>query len=137
MQKRGGGITTSCSKFFVLQYRKILLGNNSVYWKMSGIEIFFLHKKGISRFSVENFLSHSTEKLRRRTHLCFKKILVSKIFMYRRGASWFSRKSFVSQDRNDKPGKGTLLFSRKFLVSKNFLWVRGERGVSRFCSVKS
>ena len=32
----------------------------------------FLHEKGISRFCVENFLSHSTEKIRRRPLLCLK-----------------------------------------------------------------
>ncbi len=39
----------------------------------------------MSRFSVENFFSHSTEKLRRRTLLCFTKILVSKKLMDKRG----------------------------------------------------
>ena len=43
-----------------------------------------LHR-GISRFSVEKFLSHSTEKLRRRTLLCFKKFLVSKNLCIREG----------------------------------------------------
>ena len=38
-------------------------------------------KRGISRFSIENLLSHSTEKLRKVTLLCFKKFLVSKKFM--------------------------------------------------------
>ena len=47
------------------------------------ISIFYA-KEGVSRFSVENFRSHSTEK----SHwaaLCFKKILLSKNFMHRRG----------------------------------------------------
>ena len=40
-------------------------------------------------------------------------------------------KFFVSQDRNEKLCKRTLLFSRrKFLVLNNFLWIRG--GISRF-----
>ena len=38
--------------------------------------------------------------------------------------------NFLSQDRNGKLCKGTLLFSRKFLVSKKNLWMRG--GISRF-----
>ena len=40
--------------------------------------------EGVSRFSVENFLSHSTEKYCRGTLLGFKKILVSKIFMHKK-----------------------------------------------------
>ena len=39
----------------------------------------------MSRFSVENYLSHSTEKLRRGTLLCFTKFLVSKKLMEKRG----------------------------------------------------
>ena len=80
----------------------------------------FLHEKGISRFSVENFLSHSTEKLRRRTLLCFRKILVSKIFMHRREASWFCRNFFVSQDRKISL-RGPFCVSEIFWYEKNFL----------------
>ena len=92
-------------------------------------------KKGISLFSVKNFLSHSAENIRRGSLLCFKKILVSKLFMHRReGASRYCRKKFVSQDRNEKLGKGTLMFFRKFLVSKKFLWVRKGEGYHDFSS---
>ena len=51
---------------------------------------------------------------------------VSKNFWYRKvlciggGHHGLVEKSFVSQDRNEKLGKGALLFSRKFLASKNF-----------------
>ena len=41
----------------------------------------FLPQRGISRSSFENLLSHSTQKLSRRTLLCFRKFLVSKSFM--------------------------------------------------------
>ena len=52
-----------------------------------------------SRFSVKNFLSHSAEKLRRGTFLCFTKFLVSKKILYKRGGrrkglSQFSVESF-------------------------------------------
>ena len=75
-------------------------------------------------YSLEIFRL-SAEKLRRGTLLCFKKIPVSKLFMHRRG--WqhgIVEKSFVSQDRNEKLGKGSFLFSRKFLVSKK---IYGEK----------
>ena len=57
-------------------------------------------KRGISRFSIENFLSHSTEKLPGGTLLCFTKFLVSKKSMDKRGGgsgvSRFSVESFLS-----------------------------------------
>ena len=57
---------------------------------------------GVSRFSVKNFLSHSAEKVRRGTLLCFTKFMVSKKFMDRRGGgrrgvgSRFSVEKFLS-----------------------------------------
>ena len=59
-------------------------------------------RRGDSRFSVENFLSHSKEKLRRGTLLC----CVSEIFRLRKnlwikgGKSRFSVKFFVSLPKN-------------------------------------
>ncbi len=44
------------------------------------------------------------------------------------GASRFHRKNSVSQDRNEKRRKGTLLCSRKYLVWKKTLWVGGDVG---------
>ena len=66
-------------------------------------------KRGISPFSIENLLSHSTEKLLRGTLLCFTKFLVSKKFMDKRGGrvSRFSLKSFLS-DSAEKLRRGTL-----------------------------
>ena len=45
----------------------------------------FMPKRGISRFPTEKLLSHSTEKLRRVTLLCFTNYLVSKKIMDKRG----------------------------------------------------
>ena len=85
-----------------------------------------MHKKGISLDSVEKSLSHSADKIPRRTLMCFEKIRVSKIFKHRRGGITVLSKFFVSQDRNEKLCKGTLLFSEKFLVSKKFMDKRGH-----------
>ncbi len=41
--------------------------------------------RGIPQFSIEFLKSNSTEKLRRGTRLSFKKFVVSKIFMDKRG----------------------------------------------------
>ena len=144
--------------FFVSQYRKISLGNTSVYQKISGSEKFYASERGegVSRFSVENFLSHSTENFRRRILYCcnnfgYRKSLdkggvsrfsvevsvslpkyfigehfgVSEKFFYQKfscigggGGITVLSEFFVSQDRNEKLCKGTLLFSGNFLVSK-------------------
>ena len=52
--------------------------------------------KRVSRFSVENFLSHSTKKLRRETLRCFRKFLISKKFRLQRVMSRFSVENFLS-----------------------------------------
>ena len=44
--------------------------------------------KRVSRFSVEKFLSHSAEKFRRGTLLCFRKFLVPKNFRDKRGGGY-------------------------------------------------
>ena len=49
------------------------------------ISKFFMLERAMSRFSVGFFLSRSPKKLRRGTLRCFKKFLVSKIFMQKRG----------------------------------------------------
>ena len=55
-------------------------------------------KRGISRFSIENLLSHNTKKLRRGTFLYFTKFVVSKRLMDKTGGggvvSRFSVKIF-------------------------------------------
>ena len=74
LDKRGGSTKIFQGIFFVSQYRKILLGNTSVYQKISGSEKFYASERGrgegVSRFSVENFLSHSAENFRRGILYC-------------------------------------------------------------------
>ena len=61
----------------------------------------FMPKRGKSRFSIENLLSHSADKLRRGTILCLTKLPVSKKLMDKRGeggregVSRFSVEKFV------------------------------------------
>ena len=75
------------SKFFV-SVAKIFLGEpfcvSKIFWYR---KILWIRRgrEGVSQFSIENLLSHSTEKHRRRTLLCFRKFLVSKNFMDKRG----------------------------------------------------
>ena len=120
---KGGGSFTVLSKIF-LSHRteKTSSGNHSVFQKISGREKYFMDKRGRGGYHdfPSKFLSHCTEIFHWRTLLCFRKILLSKIFLHRRGGGGITAlsKFFVSQDRNEKFCKGTLLFSGKFLVSK-------------------
>ena len=127
MQK---SITTFRSKFFVSQYQKTSLGNTSVYQKISGIEKFYASERGVSRFSVEKFLSHCTEIFHWRTLWCFRKILLSKNFMHRRGgASRFCRFFLSHRTKTKNFVKEPFCFPENFWYRKN-LWIRG--GISQF-----
>ena len=87
-----------------------------------------MHKKGISLNSVEKSLSHSADKIRRKTLLGFERILPTKSFKQRRGeASRFCRNFFYLTGPK-KLRQGIILCFRKFLVGKNILWIRGGGG---------
>ena len=99
MHQGARGYHISPSKIFVTHYRKVSLGNTSVYREISGIKKFFaLEREGLSHFSVENFLSHSTKKFRWGTLRCIRKFRISKNFTHRRegggGVSRFSVENF-------------------------------------------
>ena len=121
MQKRGYHFSF---KIFVSQYQNFRWGTVRCLRKFR-VSQNFMHKKGISLNSVEKFLSHSAEKIRRRTLLCFERILVWKIFKQRRGkASRFCRK-FFHLTGPKKLRQGTILCLRKFLVGKKIMNKRG------------
>ena len=100
-----------------------------MYQKISGIEKFYASERGegggVSRFSVENFLSHSTEKFRWGTLRCFRKFRVSQNFMHKKGISLNSVKKFLSHSA-DKIRRRTLLCFERILVSKIFKQRRGK-----------
>ena len=119
-QAKEGGSFTVLSKI-CLSHRteKTSPGNHSVFQKISGREKYFMDGGGGGYHDFPSkFLSHCTEIFHWRTLWCFRKILLSKIFMHRRGGITVLSKFFLSQDRNEKLCKGTLLFSGNFLVSK-------------------
>ena len=115
-----GGSFTVLSKFFLSdRTEKTSPGNHSVFQKISGREKYFMDKRGGGYHDFPSkFLSHCTEIFHWRTLWCFRKLLLSKIFMHKRGGILVLSNFFVSQDRNGKLCKGTLLFSESFLVSK-------------------
>ena len=122
-KQRSGEASRFCRKFFyltgpkklrqgtILCFRKFLVGKNVLWIRGAG-------GGGYHDFPSK-FLSHCTEMFHWRTLWCFRKILLSKIFMNRRGRGiTVLSKFFVSQDQNEKLCKGTLHFSGIFLVSK-------------------
>ena len=84
-------------------------------------------KKGITRFSMETLLSHSSENFRRGTLLCFTKFLMSKKIIDKRGGrvSRFSVEKSLSHSA-DKFRGITLLGFQRILVSKSFKQKRGQ-----------
>ena len=131
IHQRKGGITFLRRKLLSHSTEKFRWGTVRCFRKFR-VSQNFMHKKGISLNSVDKFLSHSADKIRR-TLLCFERILVSKNFKQRRAeASRFCRKFFyLTGPKKTSPGNHSVLFFRKFLVSKQFLWIRGGE-VSRF-----
>ena len=84
-----------------------------------------MHKKGLSLNSVEKSLSHSADKICRRTLLCFERILVSKIFKRRRGeASRFCRNFFSDRTEKTSPGNHSV-FQKISGSEKYFMYKRG------------
>ena len=89
-----------------------------------------MQKRGVSRLFVQNFLSHSTEKVRWGTLRCIGKFRVAKNFMHKKGISLNSVEKSLSHSA-DKIRRRTLLCFERILVSKIFKQRRGE--TSRFC----
>ena len=102
----------------------------------------FMPMWGVSRFSKGNLLSHSTEKFRGGTFLCFKKFLLSKNIMDKRvggGKEYHVNLSLFMSHSTKKFRRRTFPFHTIFLVSKYFMdkrWGVKEGGVSR-CSFKN
>ena len=89
----------------------------------------------VSRYSVKNVLSHSTDKLRRGTFLFYTKFLVLKYFMDTRcgvkegGVSRYSFESFFSQ-RTEKLRREHFCVSLNSGVQRN-MPLRGFSQISR------
>ena len=93
----------------------------------------YMPKKGISRLSVESLLSHSAEKIRRGTVLCFIQLLVSKNFVLYTVMLWFSAKIILSLSA-ESIRRGTSLFFRTFQVLKTLM---PKQRISRFSLEKT
>ena len=124
MHRRGGG-HHGCVGTFCLTApkRKPLQRNPSVFRKFSGIEKELWIRGGISRFSVEIFMSHTAENFRGHPFNVLENLGYRKILCIIGGITIFRRKFFVSQCR--KISWASLQCFRKFGVSKNFMHNRG------------
>ena len=104
-EKRGGGEYQDFpSKIFCLTVPKISVGESFIVALISGTEKVRRRERGggVSRFSVENILSHSAENFRRGIfHCCIN-------FGYRKS---------LEKSRGEGGGGSTKIFLRKFLVS--------------------
>ena len=130
--REGGGITFPRRKLFVTQCRKISLGNTPVYRETSGVEKFCAsEREGVSHFSVENFLSHSTKKFRWGTLRCIRKIRVSKNVMHHRGGGYH-----ISQSKTSCHTVPKIVFGERFVESGILgiekFYASEREGVSRF-----
>ena len=110
---------------------KNFVGENfcAVFQKISGSGKLYVIQGGrVSRFSVENFLSHNAEKLRKGILLC----CVSEKFPQRKrlwirkaGIKIFRRKVFCLRLPKVSWGENSSLCFRKFPVAKNSMDKRG------------
>ena len=131
-----GVLRFSVGNFFLSHFTEKLPRGPSLFDKISVIEKFFARggynnfQSGGERvpgFSVDYFMSHGTEKFRRETLLCSRKIRVSKNFMHKNGISLVSVEFLASQCRK------TLRRNPSVFQKCSGVKFFGIIGVSGFC----
>ena len=109
MMRRGKDYLDFPSKHFCLTVSKLFtvepLGQN--FWVTRA----FMRTRGTSQFSIDNLLSHSTNKIPRATFLCFTKFLVSK-------NSWINRGG--GNEAHDFPSRLFCLIVLKNSIGERF-----------------
>ena len=95
---KGGSITIFCQKFLSRGAEKIRRGTLLCFRRFRLSKI-LKPNKGISRVSTENFLFHSTEKLRREPFCVSKGFASRKLLCLKRKYPIFYRKLVVSEHR--------------------------------------
>ena len=122
MQKRG--ITTFRSKFFVSQYRKISLGNTSVYQKILGSEKFYASERGGGiKFLRRKLFVTQYQKISFGNTSVFQKI--SCIAKCGGGASGFCRNFLFHRTETKSFVKEPFCFPEIFWCRKKFMDKRG------------
>ena len=128
-----GGNSTVLSKIFsshrteklrqgtILCFRKFLVGKNILWIRVGGGG----GGRGYHDFPSK-FLSHCAKIFHWRTNWCFRKILLSKIFMHRRGgASRFCRILLSHRTETKSFVKEPFCFPENFWYRKKFMDKRG------------
>ena len=123
LMAKNGHITIFSRKFLCLTVPKTFVRESYCFWGNFWFQKVLWMKKGVSRFSVENFWSHSAEKFRGHPSNVSENLGYRKILCIIGGITSFRRKFFVSQCR--KMSWASLQCFRKFGVSKNFMHNRG------------
>ena len=98
LDKRGG-YQDFPSKFFCLTVPKISVGESFIVAIISAMEKVWIREGGVSRFSVENFLSHSAEN-------------------FRRGILYYCNNFGYRKSLDKRGGEGSIKIFRKFFVSQ-------------------
>ena len=125
--KGGGKLHGFVEKFLSHRTEKTSPGNHSVFQKISGKEKYFKDKRGGGYHDFPSkFLSHCTEIFHWRTLWCFRKLLLSKIFMHKRGASWFCRNFLSHRTETESFVKEPFCFPEVFWYRKKFMDKRGH-----------
>ena len=131
-QKRGEA-SRFCRNFLSHRTEKTSPGNHSVFQKISGRKKNFMDKgggggEGVSRFSVEKILSHCTKIIHRRTIWCFRKVLLSKKFMHRKGGGHHGFVEYFLSHRTETKSfvKEIFCFPENFWYRKKFMDKRGH-----------
>ena len=124
-KQRRGEASRFCRFFLSHRTEKTSPGNHSVFQKISGREKYFMDKRGGITIFRRNFCLTVPK------YFIGEHFRISENFFYRkfsciRGGILVLSKFFVSQDRNGKLCKGTLLFSGSFQVSKKIMDKRGH-----------
>ena len=117
-------------KIFCLTVPKNFVGEHFGVSEKFGYQKFYASERGVSGFSVENFVSHSTKKFCRGTLRFFRKFRESQNFVHKKGISLNSVEKLLSRSADEIRWR-TLRCFEKIPVSKIFKQRRGE--ASRFC----
>ena len=131
---RDWGFHVFRSNIFCLSAKKKSWINPSMFQKI-WVSKSFMHKKGISLFSVEIFLSHRVEKFRGGTIQCFRKLRVSKNFLHKKGISLLPVEIFFCFTVPKKFVREPFCDSNNFRYQKFSCIGEGE-GASRHCRKK-
>ena len=125
MHRRGAA--WFCQNFLSHRTEKTSPGNHSVFQKISDRAKYFMDKRGGGYHEFPSkFLSHCTKIFHWRTLWCFRKILLSKSFMHRRGAAWFCQNFLSHRTETKSFVKEPFFFPEVFWYRKKFMDKRGH-----------